>query len=341
VKRKPHPYLRVQSLQELDEEEVKSRHAELTSHRDWRGRLNSFSPPYSSHSQWAVALAVLFIGGVVGASNLPPKPPHVLTMQVWSGLIAIWSPLLAWLLLFDPRARASTAAGCLGKVVRCNHGCVFTPAPKTKHCRRCDKCVDGFDHHCLWLNTCVGARNYRPWISFVAVLFVWALLSSCISVSALARSVHVRSRRLAVGHRPFVLATSLATAAAAAWLLVLLGLHAYFAVQGITTLEWAKGAHEGQQHCGRSHLRYILVPLNCSSGSQLPSAPSSGQADQRFDNVVNGKHGIQASPKQSPKPSSRRFLLRRRISLSSVATVEDTTSEEDHSDFKTRALSEP
>ena len=32
---------------------------------------------------------------------------------------------------------------------------------KAKHCRTCDKCVEGFDHHCKWLNTCVGSRNYR------------------------------------------------------------------------------------------------------------------------------------------------------------------------------------
>ena len=40
------------------------------------------------------------------------------------------------------------------------------------HCRHCRKCCDGFDHHCAWLNTCIGRPNYVPFIGTVTAALV-------------------------------------------------------------------------------------------------------------------------------------------------------------------------
>lgn len=39
-----------------------------------------------------------------------------------------------------------------------------------KHCRACNKCTPQFDHHCKWLNTCIGGKNYRPFFIFLCNL---------------------------------------------------------------------------------------------------------------------------------------------------------------------------
>lgn len=46
------------------------------------------------------------------------------------------------------------------------------------HCRECNKCIDAFDHHCLWLNTCVGRKNYAMFFSLLAVLTMYLTIQT-------------------------------------------------------------------------------------------------------------------------------------------------------------------
>lgn len=56
--------------------------------------------------------------------------------------------------------------------------CKMTRVARSKHCSACNVCVEKFDHHCAWVNRCIGARNYRYFFWFVL-----SHLAMCIDVA--------------------------------------------------------------------------------------------------------------------------------------------------------------
>ncbi|XP_051912773.1 uncharacterized protein LOC127595124 [Hippocampus zosterae] len=70
-------------------------------------------------------------------------------------------------------------------------GQVFKPE-RCHHCSTCGRCVLNMDHHCPWINNCIGFHNRKPFILmlFYGVLtLLLALVGVLINIPAIARRV--------------------------------------------------------------------------------------------------------------------------------------------------------
>lgn len=49
--------------------------------------------------------------------------------------------------------------------------CKVIKEPGSKHCTICNRCVSKYETHCVWLDTCIGAKNNARYLWFV--FYVW------------------------------------------------------------------------------------------------------------------------------------------------------------------------
>lgn len=49
---------------------------------------------------------------------------------------------------------------------------------RARHCRDCRRCVRRYDHHCPWMENCVGERNHPLFVAYLALqlaVLLWGL----------------------------------------------------------------------------------------------------------------------------------------------------------------------
>jgi len=55
--------------------------------------------------------------------------------------------------------------------------CRLIRTPRSRHCAFCEACIDRFDHHCPWVNNCIGKRNFALFYLFVFLQQVYLFLA--------------------------------------------------------------------------------------------------------------------------------------------------------------------
>ncbi|CAK9159812.1 unnamed protein product [Ilex paraguariensis] len=117
---------------------------------------------------------------------------------------------------------------------RCDKCSSYKP-PRAHHCRVCRTCVLRMDHHCLWINNCVGHRNYKTFFILVLYATMASIYSSVITLSCALQKDWDFSRRAPL--KVFYITCGVMILGLSLTLGTLFSWHIYLITVNMTTIE--------------------------------------------------------------------------------------------------------
>ncbi|KAF3111017.1 palmitoyltransferase akr1 [Orbilia oligospora] len=180
----------------------------------------------------------------------------------------------------------------------CVHCMVRMPL-RSKHCRRCSRCVARHDHHCPWIFNCVGVSNHRQFLAYVVTLelglisyislayFYFSALPEVSVENCLFLSV---SMCQPVWADPFTLYLSIWGGLQSTWVTMLFIVQTIQVLRGQTTYENMHGSHQGFDDHEVSNMVSSMITGGGTSLGGVGLEPS-GAGPNPLITAPGGAHG--------------------------------------------------
>ncbi|KAJ3668950.1 hypothetical protein LUZ60_010900 [Juncus effusus] len=128
-----------------------------------------------------------------------------------------------------------------GDLRYCQKCCHYKP-PRAHHCRVCKRCVLRMDHHCIWINNCVGHENYKAFLIFVFYAVIACIHSFVLIVGDATQNVPNKEEIPSNdSSRTSLIICGVLLCPLTLALAILLGWHIYLILQNKTTIEHHEG----------------------------------------------------------------------------------------------------
>uniref|UniRef100_A0A0N4ZZ96 Palmitoyltransferase n=1 Tax=Parastrongyloides trichosuri TaxID=131310 RepID=A0A0N4ZZ96_PARTI len=151
----------------------------------WR-RKNGFTLPL--HPLQLILWLIFLLVPIPSIIVAVPIPLFPLTPVLIFIIYVIIILIIFYLSIFDPGipiknlpCEYKPEKGHVIENLKCQI-CLHTVVEGTKHCKSCNKCIPGFDHHCIWLNNCIGKKNYKLFFILVIILVSNSIISLFLNI---------------------------------------------------------------------------------------------------------------------------------------------------------------